>query len=105
MHAIDNNQYVTLPLLDLSAASDTVDHRISLASLIDRFGIDGKAHDRLKSYLSGRMQFVAIGSARSFSLPLNCGVPEGSILGPILYLPHVDPLGDEASQRVILLLC
>ena len=47
-----------------------------------------------KSYLSGRMQFVAIGSARSFGLPLNCGVPQGSVLGPILYLLDVDPLGD-----------
>ena len=85
---------VILLLLDLSAAFDTVDHRISLASLTDRFGIDGKARDWFKSYLSGRMQFVAIGSARSFGLPLNCGVPQGSVLGPILYLLYVDPLGD-----------
>ena len=48
----------------------------------------------LQSYLSGRMQFVAIGSARSYSLPLNCGVSQGSVLGPILYLIYVDRLGD-----------
>ena len=51
------------------------------------------------------MQFVALGSAHSSSLPLNCGVPQGSVLGPILYLHYVDPLGDiEASQHVFSLL-
>ena len=94
LQVIDNDQCLILLLLDLSAAFDTVDHRISLASLTDRFGIDGKARDWFKSYLSGRMQFVAICSARSFGLPLNCGVPQGSVLGPILYLLYVDPLGD-----------
>ena len=94
LQVIDNDQCLILLLLDLSAAFDTVDHRISLASLTDRFGIDGKARDWFKSYLSGLMQFVAIGSARSFGLPLNCGVPQGSVLGPILYLLYVDPLGD-----------
>ena len=94
LQVIDNDHCLILLLLDLSAAFDTVDHRISLASLTDRFGIDGKARDWFKSYLSGRMQFDAIGSARSFGLPLNCGVPQGSVLGPILYLLYVDPLGD-----------
>ena len=87
LQVIDNDQCVILLLLDLSEAFDTVDHRVSLASFTDRLGIDGKARGWFKSYLSGRMQFVAIGSARSFSLPLNWGVPQGSILGPILYLP------------------
>ena len=40
------------------------------------------------------MQFVPLGSAHSSSLPLNCGIPQGSVLGPILYLLYVDPLGD-----------
>ena len=86
-----------LLLLGLSAAFD---HRILLARLTDRFGIDGKTHNWFKSYLSGRMQFVAIGSARSSSLSLNCGVPQGSVLGPILYLLYVDPLGDVMRHHV-----
>ena len=77
-----------------TAAFDTVDHRILLARLTDRLDIDGKAHDWFKSYLSGRMQSVAIGSSRSYSLPLNCKVPQRSVLGPILYLLYVEPLGD-----------
>ena len=79
LQVIDNDQCVILLLLNLSAAFDTVDHRISLAILTDRFGIDGKARDWFKSYLSGRMQCVAIGSARSFGLLLNCGFPQGSV--------------------------
>ena len=94
LQAIDNDQCAILVLFNLSAACDTVDQRILLARLTDRFGIDYKAHDWFKSYLSGRMQFVAIGSAHSSSLPLNCGVPQGSFLGPILYLLYLDPLGD-----------
>ena len=83
-----------LLLLDLSAAFDTVDHRILLARLSDWFGTDGKAHAWFKSYVSGRMQFFAIGSSRSSSLRLNCGVPQRSLLSPILYLIYVEPLGD-----------
>ena len=90
LHAIGNDQYVILLLPDLSAAFDTVDHCILLARLTDRFGVDDKAHDWFKSYLSGRMQFVAIGSSHSSSLPLNYGVPQGSVSGPILYLLYVD---------------
>ena len=75
-------------------AFDTADHRILLSRLTDRFGIDGKSHDWFKCYLGGCMQFVSVGSVRSSSRPLNCGVPQGSLLGPILYLLYVDPLGD-----------
>ena len=90
LHAIGNDQYVILLFPDLSAAFDTVDHCILLARLADRFGVDDKAHNGFKSYLSGQMQFFAIGSSHSFSLPLNYGVSQGSVSGPILYLLYVD---------------
>ena len=94
LQTIDQDQCVILLLLDLSAAFDTGDHRIFISRLTDRFGIDGKAHGWFKCYLGGRMQFVSVGSVHSASRPLNCGVPQGSVLGPILYLLYVDPLGD-----------
>ena len=99
LQAIDNDQRVILLLLDLSAVFGTVHHHILLARLTDRFGIDDKAHSLFKSYLSGQMHFAAIGSARSSSLPLNWGFPQGSVLGPILYLLYGDLLGDTMRHQ------
>lgn len=82
-----------LLLLDLSAAFDTVDHLTLLSRLSNCFGIQGKALLWFKSYLSRRTQFVNIENEQSSSRPLSCGVPQGSVLGPILYLLYVSPLG------------
>ena len=88
-----------LLLLDLSAAFDTVDHNILLSRLTDNFGITGAVHQWFQSYLSGRTQFVAIGNARSSSRPLECGLPQGSVLGPMLYLIYTTPLGAILRQH------
>ena len=92
--ALDNHQSVILLLLDLSAAFDTVDHTILLNRLSTRFGILGAALSWFSSYLSNRYQFVNIRGQWSSNRPLECGVPQGSVLGPILYLLYTAPLGD-----------
>ena len=92
--AIDNNQCVALVLLDLSAAFDTVDHDILLHRLQYRFGIGDKCISWLKSYLSDRTQFVNIENKFSSSRNLRCGVPQGSVLGPLLYSMYTAPLAD-----------
>ena len=72
-------------LLDLSAAFDTVDHNILLSHLKSRFGINGIALDWFRSYLPNRTYTVTVLGGRSTDRPLMTGVPQGSVLGPILF--------------------
>ena len=94
IHAIDNKCFVILLLLDLSAAFDTVDHNILLSRMSKRFGITGKALQWFGSYLDHRQQRVKIDNFLSSRTTLSCGVPQGSVLGPVLYLMYTSPLGD-----------
>lgn len=94
LEAIDKHNCVFLLLLDLSAAFDTVDHTILLKRLNSRFAVRGKALSWLESYLANRSQFVQIDDASSSVRPLHFGVPQSSVLGPILYLLYTSPLGD-----------
>ena len=79
-------------LLDLSAAFDTVDHQILLNRLQSRFGVTGVVFDWFTSYLTGWHQCVPINGTRSSPKLLKCGVPQGSVLGPLLFLVYVSPL-------------
>ena len=97
--AIDDNECVILVLVDLSAAFDTVDHDILIERLKHRFGITGKALTWIKSFLCERTHFVKIGSKRSDNHKLCCGVPQGSVLGPILYSMYTAPLADVISKH------
>ena len=81
--------------MDLSAAFDTVDHELLLDRLkCIHFGIGGKALAWFTSYLTGRGQYVTIRGADSSSCSVMHGVPQGLVLGPILYLMYTTPLGD-----------
>ncbi|KXJ18376.1 RNA-directed DNA polymerase from mobile element jockey [Exaiptasia diaphana] len=82
LQSLDRRQCVAMLFLDLSAAFDTVDHSILLNRLRYKFGVSGSALQWFKSYLSNRHQFVSIDNVSSDSLPLGCGVPQGSVLGP-----------------------
>jgi hypothetical protein len=94
MQAIDNKEAVALVLLDLSAAFDTVDHQILLNRLSSKVGIRGSVLAWFKSYLSDHSQKVIIKGSRSSSHKLNCGVPQGSILGPKRFSIYIIPLGE-----------
>ena len=77
-----------------SAAIDTVDHNILLHRLHTRFGISGTALDWFKDYLSNRRQRVPVNGSLSDPVLVKCGVPQGSVLGPLLFLAYISPLGD-----------
>ena len=88
-----NNQCVTLLiLLDLSAAFDTVNHDIMLRRLEYSFGIQGKALSWFASYLSGRTQRIMINESLSKPFKLECGVPQSSCPGPLLFTLHTSEL-------------
>jgi len=84
--AIDSGDLSALVLLDLSAAIDTVDHDILIQRLRTSYGLSGMVLHWFQSYLDGRRQYVRTGSSASFPTLILCGVPQGSFLGPILFL-------------------
>ena len=86
LQTVDNEGGAILVLLDLSAASDTIDHQKLLNLLKQSFGITGVALKWFESYLKDRTQTVQIGSCTSTPVTLKYGVPQGSVLGPIFLL-------------------
>ena len=91
--AVDSGDYVILVLLDLTAAFDTVDHNILVSRLQHLVGISGSALNWFRSYLEGRSMCVGLGGSESRSDLLSYGVPQGSILGPLLFSLYLLPLG------------
>src|SRR5208282_5569407 len=115
LSAIDGGDLAALTLLDLSAAFDTVDHTILLRRLKVSYGMRGSVLSWFASYLNGRTQFVRCGTKRSTPGYVLCGVLQGSVLGPILFLLYADDTqiygfcrpGDTAwlQSRVSLCVC
>lgn len=89
---LDNNQAVLLMMLDLSAAFDCIDH-MSLISLLEHeYGVKDLALSWFHSYLTDRRFRVCIDGTSSEPTHLWCGVPQGSVLGPVLFTLYTSPL-------------
>ena len=100
--AIDSKNYSCGIFIDLCKAFDTVDHHILLDKL-EYYGIRGIAHEWFSSYLPNRSQFVSLGHVESGTRQILCGVPQDSVLGPLLFLLYVNDLHN-LVPRVSLLL-
>src|SRR6218665_746264 len=84
--AIDSSQLTLLALFDVSAAFDTVDHEILLKRLNVSFGFSGPLLLWLRSFLSERSSCVVPGPSRSSWVPAPFGLPQGSVLAPLLFI-------------------
>ena len=84
---MDKGEVTALTLLDLSASFDTIDHPTLTDRLSDWYGISGQAQIWFSSYLKNRHQSVKIEDTLSDKVTLSYGVPQGSVLGPVLFIP------------------
>ena len=98
LQASDDGHVSILSLLDLSATFDTIDHVILSQRLSSIFGCTGTVLGWFQSYLSNRTQSVLVNDVQSAPSSLKYGVPQGSVLGPILFTMYTQPLGSVIQQ-------
>lgn len=90
---IDNKNIVLGVFIDLKKAFDTVSHSLLIKKL-KHIGVDGTALQMFQSYLTNRFQIVKINNAQSTKRPITCGIPQGSITGPLLFLTYINNIRD-----------
>uniref|UniRef100_A0A8C1NK58 Reverse transcriptase domain-containing protein n=1 Tax=Cyprinus carpio TaxID=7962 RepID=A0A8C1NK58_CYPCA len=103
--ASDQGCITLLVLLDLSAAFDTIDHDILIDRLQNYTGIQGQALRWFRSYLSSRYHFVYLNGESSQLSPVKYGVPQVSVLGPLLFSIYMLPLGNIIRKYGIIIHC
>ena len=99
---LDNRNIVMAGFLDLSAAFDTVDYNVLFQRLETSYALNGTVMDWFRSYLQDRTQTVSIAGCNSKPVGLDCGMPQGSMLGPKIYNEYTKPIG--SLLRVLMLI-
>ena len=98
---MDNGLFTGIVLIDLQKAFDTVDHEILLLKL-EAIGMNKMSVDWFHSYLSSRKQYVEINGVESERQSVVCGVPQGSILGPLLFSIYVNDMVQSVDCELLL---
>jgi virulence-associated protein VapD len=99
LNAVDDHGEAILILLDLSAAFDTVDHSILLHRLRVRYGVSGSTYHWFESYLKNRKKSVVIDGTSSDPTNLDWGVPQGSVVGPEMFVIYSAPIEDIIKEH------
>ena len=95
--ALDNNEYAIGIFLDIKKAFDCIDHSILLSKL-EHYGFRGHIQEFIRNYLSSRRQYTLINSTHSSTQNIQYGVPQGSILGPLLFLIYINDIQHSTTK-------